>query len=344
MKKRVVAIASATVIALIALILIISGSRDKERSLKTSGIIDGTEVTISAKAAGRISEVCCREGSRIEKGEVLVRIEAEDLKASLLQAEATLQRVRADLIAAESGKRNAEAALRSAGADIKVSDADLESSRSRMDEAGRDLTRSDALFKEGLVSESNHDSVSTRHKTSLADVNAAKARITAAVSRKDAAAASLASAASQVNAAAARLKEAEAGIAIARSHLDDTVITSPVTGSVIFRAMEPGEHASPGAAIMTIVDLKSLFVRLDIEENKIGPVRLGGEAVITIEGMPGKALRGKVTEIGRYGEFATQRDVERGRQDIKTFRVKVRVDDPEGILKPGMTVDVEIPY
>jgi HlyD family secretion protein len=59
--------------------------------------------------------------------------------------------------------------------------------------------------------------------------------------------------------------------------------------------------------------------------------------------MPGKTFQGKITEIGRYAEFATQRDVIRGRQDIKTFRVKVRVDDPERLLKPGMTVEVEIP-
>jgi len=59
--------------------------------------------------------------------------------------------------------------------------------------------------------------------------------------------------------------------------------------------------------------------------------------------MSGKAFRGKVSEIGRYAEFATQRDVTRGRQDIKTFRVKIKIDDKEGILKPGMTVSVEIP-
>jgi hypothetical protein len=50
-----------------------------------------------------------------------------------------------------------------------------------------------------------------------------------------------------------------------------------------------------------------------------------------------------VSEIGRYAEFATQRDVTRGRQDIKTFRIKIRVADSHGMLKPGMTVEVKIP-
>jgi hypothetical protein len=54
-------------------------------------------------------------------------------------------------------------------------------------------------------------------------------------------------------------------------------------------------------------------------------------------------FKGKVSELGRYAEFATQRDVTRGRQDIKTFRVKINIEDSAGLLKPGMTVEVEIP-
>jgi HlyD family secretion protein len=72
-------------------------------------------------------------------------------------------------------------------------------------------------------------------------------------------------------------------------------------------------------------------------------VALDSEAFIRAEGIPGKVFKGKVSEIGRYAEFATQRDVTRGRQDIKTFRVKVKVTDTGGVLKPGMTVEVEIP-
>jgi len=59
--------------------------------------------------------------------------------------------------------------------------------------------------------------------------------------------------------------------------------------------------------------------------------------------MPDKKIEGKVSEIGRYAEFATQRDVKHGTQDIKTFHVKMHFTDAERFLKPGMTVNVEIP-
>ena len=69
---------------------------------------------------------------------------------------------------------------------------------------------------------------------------------------------------------------------------------------------------------------------------------LNAVAMIRTEGESKRVFKGRVSEIGRYAEFATQRDVLRGRQDIKTFRVKIDIDDPAGILKPGMTVEAEI--
>ena len=102
------------------------------------------------------------------------------------------------------------------------------------------------------------------------------------------------------------------------------------------------EHATAGATIMTVVDPANLYVRIDLEETAVAAVPLHAAARITAEGLPGKEFAGRVIEIGRYAEFATQRDVTRGRQDIKTFRVKVKPDDPGGLLKPGMTVFAEI--
>jgi HlyD family secretion protein len=121
------------------------------------------------------------------------------------------------------------------------------------------------------------------------------------------------------------------------------MIKTPVSGTVIFKALEKGETVSPGVTILTIVDMGSLYIRVDIEETLIGSVALDSESFVRAEGIPDKVFKGRVSEIGRYAEFATQRDVTRGRQDIKTFRVKIKVTDTGGLLKPGMTVEVEIP-
>jgi HlyD family secretion protein len=96
-----------------------------------------------------------------------------------------------------------------------------------------------------------------------------------------------------------------------------------------------------GVTIMTIVDTKDIWVRVDVEETTVAKIKLGNTAYIKVDAFPNEEFKGRVMEINSEGEFATQRDVRRGKQDIKTFRVKVKIDEPKGILKPGMSAQVK---
>jgi multidrug resistance efflux pump len=78
-------------------------------------------------------------------------------------------------------------------------------------------------------------------------------------------------------------KQAEAALAFAGSKLADTIIKTPVSGTVIFKAMEKGETVSPGVTILTLVDLNSLYARIDLDEMKIGGVVLNAPATVTVE-------------------------------------------------------------
>jgi len=167
--------------------------------------------------------------------------------------------------------------------------------------------------------------------------------LAAASSKRDATVAQLRTAENQLNSAKASLRQSEATLTYSRAKLAETAIKSPISGIVVFRALEKGETVSPGTTILTIVDVDNLYVRVNIEETMIGGIALNREAVIRTEGAPDRLFKGTVSEIGRYAEFATQKDVARGRQDIKTFKVKIAVPNSGGFLKPGMTVLVEIP-
>jgi RND family efflux transporter MFP subunit len=211
-----------------------------------------------------------------------------------------------------------------------------------MDEAKREAGRAEELHKKEFISKESRDQAVASADAAFAQFKSDGAKLNAARSKREAAVAQMNTSVSQLNASKAALKEAEANLAFNKSKLDDTTISSPVTGTVIFKSMEKGETVSPGVTVLTVVDLNSLYARADIDEQRIGWIALGSPASLTVEGLTGKVFKGKVTEIGRYGEFATQRDVPRGREDIKTFRVKIKVDDPGGLLKPGMTVEAEI--
>ncbi len=312
-------------------------------TLRATGIIDGIEVNLSPKVAGRISWVCCNEGDVVKEGHAVITLESEDLKASADQAAAGVERATADIKTAQTSIENARANMLASDADMKSAVADMARARAQMEESQREAERAKELFKKEFISRESRDQIVAAYDVNAAAYDSSKEKLNSARSKKDASVSQLNSAVSQLSSSTAMRKEAEAALAFAMSKLDDTMIKTPVTGTVIFKAMEKGETVSPGVTVLTLVDLNSLYARVDIDEMKIGGVALNSPAAVTVEGMPGKKFKGKISEIGRYAEFATQRDVIRGRQDIKTFRVKVRVEDPEGLLKPGMTVEVEIP-
>ncbi|MDA8079414.1 MAG: efflux RND transporter periplasmic adaptor subunit [Nitrospiraceae bacterium] len=342
MKKRVVIVLFLLLAAGGGLYLVLRGGRARPPLVTTSGIIEGIEVNLSPKFAGRIASLCCREGDTVKAGQSVATLENEDIRASLMQATAGVARAEADLKAAEASAESSRASVLSADADIRTGEADIEQALSRTEEARREMERAQTLFGKGFISRESTDQLITAHNTAASTYAAAQARLNGLTARKKASEAQLAASMSRIQASAAALREAGANRAFYQSRLNDMSITTPVSGTIVFKSMEQGETVSPGQTILTVVDLANRYVRADMDETKAAAIVLGSPAKVKAVGIPGKAFTGVVHEIGRHAEFATQRDVPRGRQDIRTFRVKVRVEDPEGLLKPGMTVDVEM--
>ena len=301
MKKKIIILPAAAAVIIIFAIYF-SYLKDKgAESIRTAGIVQGTEVNITSNIPGKIAGLCCREGENITAGSVAASLDSDDFKAAVEQAEASVQR---------------------AIADIKTSEANIEAAKARLVETKIQKGRITSLYKENLVARADFDA-------SEANFNSAAAIHKASVS--------------QLASSKARLKEAEALLSQQKARLNDTIITTPISGTIVFKALEKGEFVSPGITIYTIVNMENLWVRIDVEESLVGMIKIGSSAFITTDAKPDKKIEGKVSEIGRYAEFATQRDVKHGTQDIKTFHVKIHFTDAERFLKPGMTVNVEMP-
>src|SRR3990172_5642321 len=186
------------------------------------------------------------------------------------------------------------------------------------------------------------DTVKTNYDAISAQLDSVKARRSAAASKLKNSIANIKVFDARVSSEVARVQEAEASLNLLEIQLKDVEIISPIDGVVVYKAFEEGEIVNTGASIYTLHDLKDIWVRVDIEETMIGRIKLGSKAIVTAPSIPNKEFKGDVIEIGREGEFATQRDVTRGRADIKTFRVKIGVKETNGLLKPGVTAMVKI--
>jgi HlyD family secretion protein len=146
--------------------------------------------------------------------------------------------------------------------------------------------------------------------------------------------------------ALATLERSQAAVLAARANvnyfhdqLKDAEIHSPISGNVVSKNLEVGEWVTPGTPILTVDDLSTLWARVDLEETDLGWIRIGGPARVRLPTRPPTTLKGQVMAIGQEGQYATERDVRRGRQDIRTFCVKVLLEAPAA-AKPGMTAEV----
>jgi HlyD family secretion protein len=343
MKKKSIFIVAAVLIVLVVLIIIYSSKGKRSETIKTAGIIEGTEVNLSSEISGNISYMCCVEGDSVKEGDIAFKLESRDLRALVEQAHATIKKAKAEIMVSKAQIENSRANIKSSEADIKTAEADTEKARVQMELANKEMERANKLYKQDFVSKDSVDVAVTQYNASVADYESSKSMLSSAHSKRDAAVAQFNTAENQLKSAEADLKQSEANLAYNLARLNYATVTSPISGVVVLKAMEKGETVSPGMTVLTIVDMNDLYARVDIDETLINNIALNSEALISTEGTSKRIFKGLVSEIGRYAEFATQKEVTRGRQDIKTFRVKIRFGNTGGVLKPGMTVEVEIP-
>nr|WP_321467706.1 HlyD family efflux transporter periplasmic adaptor subunit [uncultured Desulfobulbus sp.] len=311
--------------------------------LQITGTVEGTELNISAKIASRIARLSLQEGDTIKAGEVVLTLDDADLAAEVRVAAAALDKAKVEVNVAEAVLDNQRAGLESAQAQILVAEADVRKAEIELKDTVRHRDRMTRLYSLKTVPQESYDSAVTAHASTLAAVDSARAKLEAAKAGRRAVEAQLNMALSQVALAQAGTRQAEANLAQWQAKYNDTILKSPLAGIVVYKAAEQGETVTPGMTILTLVDLSRLTVRVDIDESRLGLLGINDKVTLHPIGNNGKSIRGHIAAINRYADFATQKDVTGGREDIRTFRVSIAVDETESGLFPGMTVKVTIP-
>ncbi|MBI5893988.1 MAG: efflux RND transporter periplasmic adaptor subunit [Deltaproteobacteria bacterium] len=312
--------------------------------IEAAGIAEALEAELASKIPGRITWLCCKEGDAVKADSLAIRLDDKELKARVEQGKEALNVAKASVDISRANLENAKLEIDTAKAEVRTAEAEIARMNALTEDAKKNMQRVERLFKEGLISEKDMDAAKTNYDANSAQMDSAKARKMAADARLKNSIANIKIFEAQLSSTKTKVQESQAALSLLETQLKDTEITSPIDGVIVHKAFELGEMANAGASIYTIHDLKNIWARVDIEETDIGKIKLGSKADVFLESMPQKGFIGEVIEIGREAGFATQRDVTRGRSDIKTFRVKVGIKESNGLLKPGMTVKARIYY
>lgn len=307
-------------------------------SVRASGHVEVTEVRLAPDAGGRVLEMNLEEGTRLSAGDVVLRLDTRD-------AELALQRAKAELAAADAQRRLLEAGsraedVRQAEAQVAAAASELSAARAELESSERDLERFEALLRNNAGSVKQRDDAATRRDVARDRVKGAEERQRAAqetLRRLKAGARR-----EEIDAARARQEAAAAQVATIQKSIADATLASPVSGVVTEKLVEIGEVIAPRTPVAVVADIDHAWADVFVPEPIVPRLRLGQTAaVFTDAGGPG--LQGQITWISPRAEF-TPRNVQTADERSKlVYRVRVTVDNANGVLKQGMPVEADLP-
>ena len=290
-----------------------------------SGEIKPTTYTnVTAQGFGRITQILVKEGDKIKKGDRLLL--QEDV-----QANADVQAQAAAINSSEMGVQAAEASFRSAQADLSQQQANLE-------KAKLDWERGQGLFKDGLIPKQDFDQRKSTYNAAFAAVDSSKARVQ--------------SLKAQLDQTRSQVTQNKAVLVRTKDILSKTAYISPINGIVSYLPVRLGEYVVPGiqnsngSFLMTLSDMSVVTAEVKVDETDIVNVKSGQDADVTIDAVPGKVFKGKVTEIGsqatlRSSGLATTQSTT-STQEAKDFKVVVTLTNPPDNLRPGLSTTAKI--
>lgn len=284
--------------------------------------------------------------ARLSQASVSAGLSDTQTEEGIKQAQAALDSAKARLRMTKNGARTQEvASAENAVISAKASLKNAESSYKRMKN----------LFDEGALSQSAMDNVQTQYDVAKAQSDTAEQQLSLVkagardeeivsaqkavdeaevgfrVAKSNRANRSLRS--EDIKSARAGVAQAEAGVAYARQQLLNAYIASPIAGTVSKRLTEPGQMANPGAAVMQIVALDTIYFEARVSETEVHQARIGQTVEVSIDALPGRKFTGTLRKILPTAD-------EKSRQ----FTIRIQVDNRTGDLRPGMFArgDIEV--
>lgn len=260
-------------------------SEAEKESVHLNGRIESTTVDLGPKVAGRVLEVKVREGDRVKAGDLLLRLDLGETTLNVEREQAGVASAKARVDDLEAGSRNAE---------IAAAMAEVNDRRAAVELAKIDNDRQQALLAQEVTTQRDADHARTELEHAKAALNVSEERLALARDgfRRDQTAVAKADA----QRAAAMLKQS---LIVAK----ESEIRAPADGVILHRLAEPGQLIAAGQPAITMAFANRLFVRTFIPEGKLGKVKMGMQAQVSVDAFPDRTFTARITEISPESEF-----------------------------------------
>jgi len=325
--------------------------------VRETGVLEPVKrVEVKSKVAGKLVELAVEEGDRVEEGQLIARLDVPELEAQRDQMEAQLDGARARLKQARlSHALNAElleSQVKQAESNLRVAQSSLKEADTRHRDAKRVYDENRRLFDMGgYVSQNEVDSAKAALDLAAQGLESAKERVEeqkAAVAIAKARGKEIDMGQSRVVEAEASCRQIEDSLTEIGSRLRDAVIRAPCAGVVIVRHVREGEmvtavsYYGAGAPLVTIGDLSTMLVKVNLNEVDVGKIQLEQKVEITADALPDRTFEGRVTRISPASASPEAAWGAQAGSAIVRFPIEITVAGDAADLKPGMTANAEI--
>lgn len=348
----------------------------KEDPLLFSGTIETREIRVGSKIGGRVKDVLVLEGQETQAGQTIVRFDVAGVEAQRLQAEAKVAQQQARLERLQRGSRPEEKAQASAVTEtaranleavrnwprpeeIEQSRAALAAAEADANNAEVSFQRSRKLYSTGDASQQEFDAAKFRLDNMRARRDAEKKRLDLLLngSRKEDIRAAeerfrqaqeaerlviAGPRAEEITDARAQLAEAKARLEEIKIQVSEGEVKSPAKSIVEVLPVRPGDLITPNQTIARLLEKDQIYIRVYVPEPRLGLIKVGQKAKIKVDTFTDRAFDGVIEQINTQGEFTPRNVQSRSERNHLVFGVKVRIDNREGLLKPGMAADVTL--
>jgi HlyD family secretion protein len=317
-----------------------------QSKVSASGQIRAKEfVDLQAEVTGVIDELLVKEGDRVQKGDVLLKIDPIQTRSTTEAQQAQYEAQLADARAQQFQIMNAETSLAQMEASLRSAQADAAQSENNFVRAQGSFNRKQQLNEDGLISRDEYEQAQNDLKQIKSQLEMAKARQSQAEAQVKSARNNIEQMKVSQGASTNRAKATLANLNSAQDQLTKTILRAPLSGVITQLPVTKGERAVPGtmfstqATLMTIADLSVIQAELKVDETDIVNLALGNAAKVKVDAIPDTVFEGEVTEIGNSPMNATTSSTQ---QEAKDFKVIVTLKIPSDKLRPGMSCTGDI--